>query len=113
MFNKIVKSLNHKRTTFLTLFTFSDVKICFKTVITKKNILKHKNPVEYQAHVECGLDICFDNVLWYLGNHVHPTDCTIFGMTLVDPLSSMVCLDMRRKHKFGKTLTRALLNVAV
>jgi hypothetical protein len=64
--------------------------------------------------VEYGLDgICFDKVLWYMGNHVHPTDCTIFAITLIDPLSSVVCIDMRIKHKLGKTLTRALLNFDV
>jgi len=44
------------------------------TIIKKLQHLKTLNTlVEYQVHVECGHDdIHSDNIMWYLGDHIHP-----------------------------------------
>jgi len=47
--------------------------MCITTVIKLKHLKTLNTLVEYQAHVEYGHDdIHSDNILWYLGDHIHP-----------------------------------------
>jgi len=49
------------------------VRVCIIEVKKLTHLKTLQAVVEYEAHVQCRLDgIFFNNVLWYLGNHIHP-----------------------------------------
>jgi hypothetical protein len=69
----LLKLLKSKPQTRHILIIVNVLRSCIVAVKKLTHLKILQTFVEYQGHVEGRCDVMyFDNVLWYLGNHVHP-----------------------------------------